>query len=252
MKNAKKILIIALCAALCVVLLSSPATADGDSVYFAVVNETILELRPEYMPIRSDRLMYIPVSLFNVSELGVFYSYNQTDSSITFFNADKVLTFNLNTGIAYDQEKQYSQSILSSGGRLYVPAYFICEQFGLGYAYISTGPAVRITTSESKVGTALVTNISRDEFSRRKEEYEESLQPAQPGESPSSAPSPSPAQSISYVEIYLVINGNINEYTPGILDVLEEHGAKAAFFIEKDTLAENAILFAGLREAGIR
>ena len=235
-KRVKKTISSIVALALCLSVMAALLTASAESVYFTVINETILDLVPEYMPIRYNGLLYLPSDVFSDSSLGIYYSYNQNDNSITFFNSGKVLTFNLNTGIAYDQEKQYNEAAIQSGGLIYVPAYFTITQFGLGYAYIASGPAVRITTSSAKISTALFTNISKGEFSRRLEAYYGTQSSPSPGSSPAASASPS-YQATRTVEVYITFAGQINEYTPDILDVLQAHGIKAAFFVAEQALA---------------
>ena len=235
-KRAKKTILTMLTLAVSLSVMAGILPAAAETVYFSVINETILDLRPEYMPIRYNGMMYLPSNVFGRDTLDIYYSYNKSDNSITFFNAGKVLTFNLNTGIAYDQEMQYNQAAIESGGLIYVPAYFTVSQFGFGYAYIASGPAVRITTDSSTISTTLFNNISKNEFSRRLENYYGSQTTPPPGTSATPSPSPS-YQTERTVEVYITVQGELNGYTPAILDVLDEHGVKAAFFLPEQDYA---------------
>ncbi len=234
MKRAGMIILSVILFAALLIPLSS---ASADTPYFAVVDEKVLELTAENMPIRYNGAMYLPYTLFKEPLLKVYYSYNPSDYSLTFFNASKVLTFNLNTGVAFDHEKKYTQRALLTGGSIYVPVAFMCEQFGWRWTYLDMGPAVRIITPASKVSNDLFAHIAEDHMMQMLSEYNNNAQQSgQPQQSGSGSASASPSAR-THREVYITFDGGPDKATAEILDALDQYGYKAAFFLDKDAIA---------------
>lgn len=245
----KRACMIVLSVVLFAALLIPLSNARAETPYFAVVDEKVLELTAENMPIRYNGAMYLPYTVFKEPLLKVFYSYNPSDYSLTVFNASKVLTFNLNTGIAFDQEKQYTQRALLTGGSVYIPVAFICEQFGWRWTYLDTGPAVRIITSASKVSNELFEHIAEDHMSQMLAAYNQARQSAAPQQSGSAAVSASPSVQ-SRREAYITFDGGPDESTQKILNALDKYGYQAAFFLDGEALAQQDAVLRRLYGSG--
>lgn len=244
----KKAAMVFVSAVLMLAVLLSFSGAFAATVYFAVVNENVMDLVPAYMPIRYNKVMYVPYTLFGEPNLKVYYSYNPNDYSVTFFNADEVLTFNINTGIAFDQEKQYKQRAVLINGMVYVPAQFMCERFGWKYSYLSTGPSVRIRTSVSRVSDSLFAHIAQDHMASMLSAY--NLTPTAGTAQPTGATvSPTPTAHIRK-EAYLTFDGGPDGSTSRILDILDEYDVKAAFFLEGKLLKDGGDVLRRLNGSG--
>ena len=69
-----------LCALLCILMLCSlvpPETAASPTVYFSAVNDTLLDLSDETMPLWSGGRLYVTYASAWKSDLGISYSYNK-------------------------------------------------------------------------------------------------------------------------------------------------------------------------------
>jgi len=233
----KRALSLILSAALAVMLLTALGGSARATTYFAVVNDRLMELETNYMPIRIGQTMYLPHTLFDDTrvqkDFGVYVSYNKDDYSITFFNADKILTFNINSGTAFDEQQVYQQRVVVRGDIVYVPALFICSQFGWTCSELSTGPALRVLTRESRISDQVFQNIAKNYMSSLMSAYLDAQQTPVP--SVNQTPTPTP---VVLRDVYLTIDGGPDAYTQQILDILDAHGVKAAFFLDPGSLED--------------
>lgn len=148
----KKMAALFCAAAVVLSLLVIPSSANS-SLFFLAVNDQVVSLSSQTMPVKSGGWIYVPVSVFssrttNVN-LGVFYGFSENKDSLTFYNlSGKTMTFNLADGTATTDsgESPMPSRILRQNGIYYAPAYTICQHFGLVYSYYTTdyGPLLRI------------------------------------------------------------------------------------------------------------
>ena len=203
--------------------------ASAATDYVAIVNDTILPMTPSYMPQRARGLIYVPENVFRRSELGLLVFFSDSRNEANIYDGSKTLVFNLSSGVAYDYDKQYNFPAYKSDGRIYFPADFVCSYFGIQYIYWSDLNAVRIAKSpifsmgtfrhlyESEIIALIESNSSPSSSTS-------AFLPASPS-------SPSQSPQISRFDIYLTFEGLSEEYTPQILDILDEAGVKASFFV---------------------
>ena len=126
-KTITAILIIAMIA----VAIALPSFA-ADPIYFTSVNNILMPLSDDTMPISYNGSMYVPYSVFNSSELGTFAVYSQTAQIVTVFGNGVQLYYNLQEGTTYDTyDNQYRSRAISSNGRIYIPAAFTCDYFDI-------------------------------------------------------------------------------------------------------------------------
>ncbi|MGN0968416.1 MAG: stalk domain-containing protein, partial [Oscillospiraceae bacterium] len=154
----KKRILSVLCAlALCLGLLAIPlaAGAAGDPCFMAV-NDTLLDLEDRYIPITVSGQYYVPYTALDGGvtgiSLGIFPIYNSIENTLTIYNREQVLMFDLSAGTCTDRSgSSLSARAVIRNGRIYVPARFVSEYFGLSYASRTTtyGPLVRIRSSSA-------------------------------------------------------------------------------------------------------
>ena len=123
-----KLLVLAVCLGL---LLPTPVSAAD--LYFTSVNDRVLPLTADTMPLWSGGLLYVPYNVFDKETCGVDLdistSYSRDAGTVTFYRIRQILVFDLNTGTSRDDitgETYYAKAIIRNG-RPYVPLNMVCS-----------------------------------------------------------------------------------------------------------------------------
>ncbi len=242
-KTITAILIIAMIA----VAIALPSFA-AETVYFTSVNNILMPLSDDTMPINYSGNIYVPYSVFNSHELGTFSVYSQSAQIVTVFGDGVQLYFNLQNGTTYDNfDTQYRQRAISSNGRIYLPASFTCEYFGINYTMISGnkyGNIVRMTVG-SALDDATFSSAASALMKSRLDDYNKAKATPTPSSTAVSTPTvtrtPTPQHpdntDHSTVKVYLNFFGIDPELTPNILSLLQTRTNNAAFFVTEDDIA---------------
>ena len=174
-----------------------PVSADT-KLFFLALNDTLPASGSQITPIQSGGWIYVPVSVFNSRasgvNFGISYGFTENNQSLIMYNlSGKTLTFDINTSTATgaNGETIMPGRVLLSGGVIYIPAYPVCDYFGLSYSYLTSeyGPVLRIKDGTARLGdSAFLT--SADSLMRAR------YNAANPAPTPA-APSPSPSNSSS-------------------------------------------------------
>ena len=153
--------ITALLCALVLALGLFPLTVSADeSLYFLSLNDTLPAASPQITPIESGGWVYVPATVFNNRttgvNFGVYYGITDDGTTLTFYNlSGKTLTFdaNANTAVTSTGEAVMPGRLVWRNGVGYVPAYAICNYFGLTYSYYTTdyGPLLRIKDGNARL-----------------------------------------------------------------------------------------------------
>ncbi|MDD4715159.1 MAG: hypothetical protein PHT34_01210 [Oscillospiraceae bacterium] len=249
-----------------------PAAVTG--LYFTGVNDQLLSLSSATMPLVRDGTVYAPYSIFNPdvakASVGVFFSRNSSAKTITLFGMQKLLIFDLSAGNCRDLEKTYSAKALVRNGITYLPAYFVCNYFGLDYSYLSTdlGPLIRIKNSDAVLSDYAFVKAATQLMQQYLREYQNGRSPVTeaappPTASPSFPPSfsgngsasspPAPMQTwqpSSYPTqektteskkklVYLAFSCSAKGAGQKILNTLDGRKIGAFFFFRPEDLREN-------------
>ena len=247
----KRRLLALLCmAALCLTLLPALAGASG-TVYFTAVNDRILPLSADSMPMYSGGALYVPYNAFDSTysgiNLGVSCSYSRSGNTLTLYNLRQMLVYDMDEDNSRNQHtgQTYSARAVTRNGRVYVPLDFTCDFFGLNWSNSATeyGNLIRITNSAAVLSDADFIDAGSSWMASRLKEYQQSLNTGTPDPSPSSpsssvSPSPS-ADPGSGTRVYFAFRCDTAEKTETILDTLDSYGYHAVFFLPPDLLAEN-------------
>lgn len=140
---------------------------------------------------------------------------------------------------------------VNRNGRIYVPARFICEYFGLAYSSRITtyGPLVRIRSSSSKLDDAVFVERAQGQMADRLREWRRSQSTAEPpavSTTPVYTPPPTPSVTSvpedpeidkSGVHTYLSFRADQTEGLADILAELEQYQVQALFFFPAAELA---------------
>lgn len=251
----KRRILSGLCALLaCVILLSATVTAFGeDDPCFMALNDTLLPLESAYMPITVSGQYYVPYTALDSSSTGVslgfFAFYNTFTNSLMIYTKDLSLTFDLTAGTCVDQTgASRAARAVTRNGRIYVPARFVCEHFGLSYSSRTTefGPLVRLRTASAKWADAQFAEQAKNLMAERLRDWRRAqTQTEAPAASTNPAVSPSPSVTPSApdadksgVRMYLAFRADDTEGLNDLLTQLAHDQVSALFFFPADTLAD--------------
>ncbi len=233
MKKRIAALILIIVAVIAPVILAAPA----DDIYFTAVNDRVLPLTDDTMPFKVGGVVYVPYTVFNFSELEVYYS--RKEYSLSLFNSKSLLTFDLGRNISYDRQSQYEQRAYERNGTVYLPISFVCGFMGLRYSYVSNqyGPLIRVCNDKAVLSDTLFSSGATYTLIDRLTQYNISNAPTptpssqwSPGQPITPTPvTPTPARAKK--SAYLTFDGAGGGSTEAILDILKSRGVKATFFL---------------------
>lgn len=256
-------------AALMLTVLPTNARA---AVTLTAVNDTILPLSDDTMPVRLGGEMYVPYEVF--STLGVASNYE--DGELDLSANGQTLSFSTTEGSVYDQnDNSYPSPAYDRNGTVFVPVNLCCGKFGLmNSTLISSGQTIlRLTDgsarSDSDFAADAAASVQR-EVSLYYSINEEPEQWSEPEPDPEQEPPPEPPapEQIPQTEtetettleesteqseeqsepppveeepalcpsrVSLAFFGAPTDSTSAILDSLRDTRRKATFFLPVDT-----------------
>ncbi len=257
---------------LCLSLLGSMRSAYAtETPHFLAVNDSLLQLENRYIPILADGLYYVPYPALDVAStgvnLGIYPVYNSAIRTLTIYNREKVIAFDLTTGTCTDRNGVvYSCRVVTRNGQIYVPARFICDFFGLTYSYFPQtkfGPMIRICGDKAKLNDRYFVSAAQLQMEERLRDWRKNQAPA-PTSTPTPTPTPTPVKPTptptpsakptqsaepsptpsdpkvdrSDVRTYLAFRADQTEGLNVLLNRLEGYRIKAVFFFPADDLAQ--------------
>ena len=173
-----------------------PSVFAEDTVFFTAVNNSLLELTAETMPVNHNSLIYVPCSVFNTRALDTWAYYSRSGQTVLISDGEKELYFDMSAGNSRDREENsYRYAAIYLNDTAYVPAFFVADYFGLRYSYIrrENRHIVRITKG-SVLSDEEFFNAAASLMETRLNQYLGSQETAAP--LPSTAPSPAPTQPL--------------------------------------------------------
>lgn len=228
----KRIFVVLLLAVLLVSALASPAFAD--EVCFIAINDNLLELTS--MPAFVGSTAYVPSWVFGNFHL--YYSFFSSDNVAMVYTEAKQFYFELSSGNTYDSSgRYYSTQAILRNGQVYLPAAFICGQFGLTYSYIpgtGHGDIVRITDGSAVIPDdrfASAASILMDIYYNTYMGVAPSPPPGQRPSVPDVTPDDEPDRRDT--EILLSFIGLPSDK---LLNTLDAYSAPACFFLTADEI----------------
>ena len=258
MKRWKRGVGLTLVLALLVTLLST-ARAAGN-VYLTSINDSLLELSIDTMPTWSGGVLYVPYTAFDGNytgiSLGINSSYSREGGTVTLYNLQQMLVFDLNRGTCYDSitgESLSGRAILRNG-RPYVPIGVVCSFFGLSYSVIDIdeGYIVRIKSSGVVLSDASFVDAAQNSIrSRLRDYYQASQSQPTPGVLPpttssgGSSDSEEPETDIKVpddpvdtdvIPTYLAFRCEDSQGLGSILDELDRNSQRAVFLFSAEEL----------------
>lgn len=243
-------------------------TRAAPSVIFTAINDTFLRnLTPSTMPTIIGGLPYVPYTTFTAApNPGLMGKYDSVNNQLVLYNINHILTFDMANAITRDEQGNvYPANAVRHNGTYYVPARVVCDAFGFRYSYLSStllGPVIRINTDDSGISDEdLVSkgfSVMRSIYDQYQATYNQGTDPdpdtptpptpvdpdtpTDPGEPeiPSTSGEPDTPETPNAKVVYLAIQGDMNEYTAEILDILDSNNYTAAFFVTPRSQGQNS------------
>jgi len=242
---------------LCVVLLFAlVTTASGTSnVYFMAVNENVVPMTAENMPIVVGGTLYVPYIMFSLQHtsgvnLGVIAQYSTIRRTVMVSQGQDVVIFDplANTSYDLDGNPLDGRAILRDS-MAYIPLAWVCEHFGtIQYSTTRTayGTLVRVTNHLAILNDIDFVDAASDMLKENYRDYLESLN-GQMGGPSGDDPVESGRPEIGPV-VYLSFTGG--ERVEEMAQILENHNQRGLFLLETAVLSEQDELIRRLVGAG--
>lgn len=260
MKKWKKRTALVLVLALLVSLLNT-AQAAGN-IYLTAVNENLLELTSDTMPAWSNGVLYVPYTVFDGSytgiNLGISSSYSRDGGTVTLYNLQQMMIFDLNRGTCYNPitEESISGRAILRNGKPYVPVAVVCSFFGLTYSVIDIdeGYIVRIKSSAVVLSDYSFVDAAQNSIRNRIRDYNQANQSQPtPGVLPPTNNTddtqpeitvPDDPEDTDVIPTYLGFSCKDAQGLSEILDTLDSYSQRAIFFFDAEGLErEDDLIF---------
>ena len=236
-----------------------PPPAAAAEVCFTAVNDNVLPLTADTMPIWYKSLIYVPYTVFDSGstgvDLGLNSTYDPSSAMVNIYNLRQILAFDLNAGTCRDPstDTYYNVRAVMRNGRPYVPLNTVCTFFGLSRSYnsIRQGYLLRIKNEAVVLSDSKFIEAAENLLNMRLREYNRSLNPGSdtpstPGtvtpSTPSTAPTEEEPVTASDVSVYLAFRCTDAGSLSGLLDALDAKSARAVFFLTPQVLKEHGDL----------
>ena len=233
----KKLAALACTVVLILSLLPGQASASG--LYFLGLNDTLAPQSSQTTPITSGGTPYLPVTALNSRvtgvNFGIYYAFGEDGNTLNVYNlSGRKLIFNLTDGTMTTESNETPTAcrVVYRGGLAYVPAYTVCQHFGLACTQNSTeyGPLLRIKDSKAVLGDALFINSTASMMRTRYNAYQASLTPA-----PAEPEKPAPKFSL-----YLGVRGAAGTDMTALFNGLANVRASAVVFFPAEAVLDCA------------
>lgn len=252
-----------LLAAVLLVLVIPLADASEPTVYQLALNDNFVDedaLVASNMPVSVGGTIYVPYTTFDRYitgvDLGVSYTENWDDGehTLTLFTLNGLLRFNLTRGTCIDQkEEPQNMAAILRNNKVYVPAYSVCQFFGLQYSYIPTrtaGVLIRIKSQSAVLNDVKFQQSSASFMQNRYNKYILSLTPSTtPGTTtprPPVTPTPSATETQPVTEpeegktVRLAVSCTTGEAGADIVETLSGRGVQALLLFRPAELEARA------------
>ena len=259
-----------LCTLTLLLTLLVPTQAVGE-VCFTAINDTLLPLTADTMPVWSGGYLYVPYSVFAAStvdgKLEVNCIYSRNSNTVSVYVLRRMLVFDLNEGTCYEQNtgEQFPSHAILRNGTAYLPVARVCDYFGLNYSYLRTqyGYLLRIKNLNPVDKNNNKAQLTDDGFidaggqamSDWLRKYNESLRPAQrdpvtPTQPETPSTSQEPEADPTAITTYLAFRCETAQAGQSIADALERSGATALFFFPAEEIGCQGALIRRLLGSG--
>ena len=261
MKKGNRLLAAVLSLVLCLSVFI-PIPAGAATPIFVAVNDRVLELSADTMPVWVGDELYIPYSILDAKSTGVrwslYCSYARTNHILTVYDLDRrmFLDFDLREGTCFDGVtwEKYDGGAVLRGSRPYLPLKMVCAYFGLEYSYqeITQGILLRIKNEEVVLSDERFIDAADNVLNLRLKEYNQSIGIESPNSTPATPGTPSggEGQEEKRVPTYLAFRCGNAENLESLLVLLESRKVNAVVFVTPELVETRSDLIFWLAGAG--
>ena len=240
MKKAGRVLLVLL---VCVALVCGlVTTASGTSdIYFMAVNETLVPMTAENMPILVGDTLYVPYIMFALNHnggvnLGVTAQYSTTRRTVMVSQGSNVVIFDpvANTSYDLDGNELDGRAVLRNA-MAYIPLDWICEYFDdIRYSSVRMvyGTLIRVTNQMAAMSDAGFVSAASGMLKNNYRDYLDSI--TAPSGRPTDAPAITPRPESGALVYLAFLNGSRTEE---MAQILENHGRQGLFFLTVEELS---------------
>ncbi len=241
---------------LLVVQLASPPARAAESVYFVAAGSNVLPMSDDTMPFWSGGYLYIASSIFTGivwSSLGISHvPGNARQPLILYSGDDRPLMFDAGASYARDSAgNTYYPGAVERNGTTFVPASTVASFFGLQYSLIPNvehgylvwlrQPGYGLSDEDFADAATYPMAACYAQYLKSKE------RPVTPVTPPVTDPQPE-EPTASGKSVYLCLEAE--DTAAQLLDVLDRHGAQAAFFCSLEFLETQGDLLRRMAATG--
>ena len=232
-------------AALCLAMVYVPAAAANE-VCFTAVNDRLLPLSADTMPIWINGVLYVPATIFdnNITgiSLGLYCSQSKNGNTVTLYNLRQMLVFDINAGNSRNQHtgELYPDRAINRSNQVFLPLVAVCDFFHLdySYSYMQYGVLVRVKNEY----VALSDDKFIDAAGVLMNTYLKEYMQTQPGQDPGVVNPPDPPKpptpGQTDVQVCLAFHSLSEEEKVLVLDRLDQADCQALFFLSQKELIQ--------------
>ena len=240
MRNWKKAL---LAAALCAVLalgIAIPVFGSSGTVYLMAVNDRVLEVTAENMPIVMGGVLYVPYTMLSGQDtginLGVSALYSAIRRTVLVSDGQMGVLFNLQTNTAEDlQGNPVSARAMVRNSMTFIPIDYLCSYFGtISCSRVRSGygTVVRVTNGAARLRNQDFVDAAENFLADSLRGYYASIAPPETAGPASHQPSVPPIGA----EVLLALRWG--ETGEELARLLEDRGERALFLFTVEELRE--------------
>lgn len=253
-------------AVLCLLaLISVVPTAQGASVYFSAVNDSLQPLESGTMPTMQGGVLYVPYTMLSATatgvNLGVYATYSSVKRSVLVYSSRKQLTFDMQNDVTYDGEgRTYSERAIVRNSTVYLPIARVCEVFSaeIYYSLSTTGDGNYLVRIKGKSGGNPPALESDESFisaaASMMKSYLARYRQEHPEPDPDDQPSARPGISGSGAGVYLAFSTSGDEMTAAqadeLLSALSGQDRRGVFFFTAEQIVRQDDLVRRLLASG--
>ena len=254
MRDWKRVLLPAVCAALLLGLLL-PAFGAAGGVYLMAVNDTVVETTAENMPRTVGGVLYVPYTMLsnqvNGFSLGVSALYSTTRRTVLITDNQRGIIFDLQNNTAEDiNGVPVAVRAMVRNAMVFLPIDWLCQYFGtISCTRTRTpyGTLIRITNSAAILGDQEFANAAGSQLADNLRRYLESGGPDD-GVNPLPSEETEASDAPSGAELFLALRSG-----PAAEDcarLIEGQGRRALFLFSPEELAQDSTLARRIAGAG--
>jgi len=219
------------------------ATYNGETVYYTVLNDTLMPLTYPTMPVYRNGTIYVPYTLLSAN-FDIRAIYSSADQVLFLAGNDQILKFDVRHGITYDSsQKEIDQPAYIVKGQVFVPAQFTAKYLGLGYIFLADSNIVRVGDHRASYPDAFLASYLKDEMAAALDNLMET------GGTTAPATTTTTTVQVPHYASFAFLSPTPDE-TPALLSTLDRAGVQAAIFLDRERIAADPLSVVSMNVAG--